>query len=100
MAQTDRLQCWPAGQVLRSFGSVLRQFPVCWYQTDTGISCSEMSPCPIRLAHIFSDGDTGLRMVLYQVPGAQRWDSSSVISGTVMWAPICLLPDSVQLKLA
>lgn len=67
---------------------ILHRSPVCWCRTDSGVSSSEMSLCPIRLADIFSDGDTRLRMVLYQGPGAQRWDSSPVTSGAVMWAPI------------
>lgn len=35
--------------------------------TASWISFSEMNPWPTRLAHIFSDGDTCLRMVLCRV---------------------------------
>lgn len=59
-----------------------------WQLVPTAwISFSEMNPWPTRLAHIFSDGDTCLRVVLCRVLQAQKHDSCPEPSGTETKAP-------------
>lgn len=85
----DRPHCWPAeGPQVCPRSITMCCLGGSWGRAATGTSSSEMNFLPMRLAHIFSDGDTCPRMVLCQVIGTQRPVSSSVLSGAVLWAPI------------